>query len=105
MEFFGGFEEKKEKKKKEEARFPPRFCFRGPEKSDSGTDIQRKWWSGGRSVGSWAVKVRDGEMALAQGHNWLGREPVQNSHLAHTHSHKKVGESGLWWLKGGIRAY
>lgn len=104
MEFFGGFEEKK-KKIGRKLVSPPRFCFRGPEKSVSGTDIQTKWWSGGRSVGSWAVKVRDGEMALAQGHNWLGREPVQNSHLAHTHSHKKVGDSGLWRLKGGIRAY
>lgn len=35
-----------------------------------------KWWRGGRSMGSWAVKVRHREMALAQGHNWLGREPA-----------------------------
>lgn len=48
------------------------LLFSGAAKSDSGTDIQTKWWSGGRSVGSWAVKVRDREMALAQGHNWLG---------------------------------
>lgn len=27
-------------------------------------------------MGSWAVKVRHREMALAQGHNWLGREPA-----------------------------
>lgn len=56
------------------------FFLSGPARSDSGTDIQTKWWSGGRSVGSLAVKVRDGEMAPAQGHNWLGREPVQHTH-------------------------
>lgn len=39
-----------------------------------------KWWRAGRSMGSWAVKVRHREMALAQGHNWLGREPA----FAHT---------------------
>ncbi len=36
-------------------------------------------------------------MALAQGHNWLGREPVQHTH---THTHTKVGDSGLLQLEG-----
>lgn len=72
------------------------FFLSGPARSDSGTDIQTKWWSGGRSVGSLAVKVRDGEMAPAQGHNWLGREPVQ-----HTHPHT----GWRWWPAEGIWAY
>lgn len=39
--------------------------------------VKQKGEVGGWSSGSLAVKVRDRAMALAQGHNWQGREPVQ----------------------------
>lgn len=63
-----------------------------------------KWWRGGGSMGSWAVKVRYREMALAQGHNWLGREPACTHTNGNVHVQRETAMWESWAVKRELSA-